>query len=152
MPKSKKKRDELIRELAALLDETGLGEIEVEDEDLRVRVAASLPFAGEALVPSQVSAPGRAAEALEPAAPAEPVIHPGTVKSPMVGTAYLAPEPGADPFVKVGDTVSEGQDLMIIEAMKVLNPISAPKAGKVLEILVTDGQPVEFDEALIIIE
>lgn len=147
MPKSKKKREELIRELAALLDETGLGEIEVEDEDLRVRVTASMSMVGGA--PASIPV---AAAAPEPSAPAEPAIHPGTVNSPMVGTVYLAPEPGADAFVKVGDAVTEGQDLMIIEAMKVLNPIIAPKAGKVLEILVANAQPVEFDEPLIIIE
>jgi acetyl-CoA carboxylase biotin carboxyl carrier protein len=139
-----------IRELAAILHETGLTEIEVEKADVRLRVsrAASAPVI-------HAAAPATAAAGLEsapsPASPS-PASHPGAVPSPMVGTAYLAPSPGAEPFVKKGDRVREGQTLMIIEAMKTMNPIAAPRAGIVKEILVSDSQPVEFGEPLAIIE
>jgi len=124
----------LVRRLADILTETGLSEIEVEHAGLKIRVAKQL-----AAAPAQVTY----------AAPAQ--ARGDAVKSPMVGTVYLQPEPGAEPFVKVGDTVSAGQTLMIIEAMKTMNPIPAPKAGKVVEILVEDGQPVEFGEPLVVI-
>jgi len=136
-----------IRELASILYETGLTEIEVEKGDVRLRVSRA------AAGPVGHAAPPAPAPAESPAAPApSPAAHPGTVPSPMVGTAYLAPTPGADPFVTKGDQVREGQTLMIIEAMKTMNPIAAPRAGVVKEILVSDSQPVEFGEPLAIIE
>ena len=144
-----------IRELADLLSETGLSEIEVETGDLRIRVAretgtvSAVVPAAAAPVAAAPAAPAPAEEAPAPAAPNE---HPGAVKSPMVGTAYLAPEPGAADFVKVGDKVSEGQTLLIVEAMKTMNPIAAPKSGTVSQIIVANEQPVEFDEVLLIIE
>lgn len=145
MVKSKKSRDQLIRELSDLLDETGLTEIEVEDDELRVRVVRSVALAASTTIAASADL-----SADEPAAEAE--VHPGTVVSPMVGTVYLAGEPGAEPFVKVGARVEEGQTLMIIEAMKVMNPIPAPRGGTIKEVLVSDAQPVEFDEPLLIIE
>ena len=146
----------LIRELALLLDETSLTEIEIERAGLRVRVARNVSVA--ASVPVAI-APGAAA----PASSANPVAataaaaadfskHPGVVPSPMVGTAYWASEPGAKPFVEVGTKVSLGQTLLIIEAMKTMNQIPSPRAGTVTQILVEDGQPVEFGEPLVIIE
>ena len=143
-----------IKELAELLSETGLTEIEVETGDMRIKVARQ-DTAVSAVVPQVAAAPAPAEAAPEPkeAAPAPaPADHPGGVKSPMVGTAYLAPEPGSANFVKVGDTVSEGQTILIVEAMKTMNPISAPRAGKVTQILISNEQPVEFDEVLMIIE
>lgn len=143
-----------IKELAELLSETGLTEIEVETGDMRIKVARQ-GAAVSAVVPQVAAAPAAAEAAPEPkeAAPAPaPADHPGGVKSPMVGTAYLAPEPGSANFVKVGDTVSEGQTILIVEAMKTMNPIGAPKSGKVTQILVSNEQPVEFDEVLMIIE
>ena len=143
-----------IKELAELLSETGLTEIEVETGDMRIKVARQ-GTAVSAVVPQVAAAPAAAEAAPEPkeAAPAPaPADHPGGVKSPMVGTAYLAPEPGSANFVKVGDTVSEGQTILIVEAMKTMNPIGAPKSGKVKQILVSNEQPVEFDEVLMIIE
>ena len=141
-----------IKELAELLSETGLTEIEVETGDMRIKVARQ-GTAVSAVVPQVAAAPAPAEAAPEPkeAAPAS-ADHPGGVKSPMVGTAYLAPEPGSANFVKVGDTVSEGQTILIVEAMKTMNPISAPRAGKVTQILISNEQPVEFDEVLMIIE
>src|SRR5579871_4731921 len=126
----------LVRRLAAILNDTGLTEIEVERGDLRIKVARN---AGPAAPPAP-SAPR-----VEPEFEGEPV------KSPMVGTVYLQPEPGAAPFVRVGDTVSEGQTLLIVEAMKTMNPIPAPRSGRILELLVADGQPVEFGEPLAVI-
>ena len=143
-----------IKELAELLSETGLTEIEVETGDMRIKVARQ-GTAVSAVVPQVAAAPAPVEAASEPkeAAPAPaPADHPGGVKSPMVGTAYLAPEPGSANFVKVGDTVSEGQTILIVEAMKTMNPISAPRAGKVTQILISNEQPVEFDEVLMIIE
>ena len=143
-----------IKELAELLSETGLTEIEVETGDMRIKVARQ-GTAVSADVPQVAAAPAPAEAAPEPkeAAPTPaPADHPGGVKSPMVGTAYLAPEPGSANFVKVGDTVSEGQTILIVEAMKTMNPIGAPKSGKVTQILVSNEQPVEFDEVLMIIE
>lgn len=141
-----------IKELAELLSETGLTEIEVEAGDIRIKVARQ-GTAVSAVVPQVAAAPAPVEAAPEPkeAAPA-PADHPGGVKSPMVGTAYLAPEPGSANFVKVGDTVSEGQTILIVEAMKTMNPISATRAGKVTQILISNEQPVEFDEVLMIIE
>lgn len=142
-----------IRELAAILDQTGLTEIEIEKPDVRVRVARSVtagPVAYSA-GPAPAAAPAlpRAA-ANAAAAPVGPPV--GAINSPMVGTVYLSPSPGAEPFVKPGDKVTPGQTLMIIEAMKTMNPIASPKAGIVRQILVRDAQPVEFGEPLIVVE
>ena len=151
-PKSTVDKD-LIRELSALLDETGLSEIEIEQAGLRVRVArggtviAAAPVATPAVVVPQVAPAG-----ITSAAAPDPAKHPGVVASPMVGTAYLAAEPGARPFVDVGTRVQAGQTLLIVEAMKTMNQIPAPRAGTVKQILVEDGQPVEFGEPLMIIE
>lgn len=140
----------LVRQLAELLDETALSEIEVEEGGRKIRVARTMtgvavaaPVAAPVPAPVPVAAPA-------PVAPAGD--HPGTVKSPMVGTAYLTPEPDAAPFVTVGAAVKEGDTLLIIEAMKVMNPIVAPRGGKVTQILVGSGQPVEFDQPLVVIE
>ncbi|HVI31000.1 acetyl-CoA carboxylase biotin carboxyl carrier protein [Phenylobacterium sp.] len=146
----------LVRKLADILTDTGLSEIEVEHGELKIRVAKTLTAAPVhyAAAPAPVAhAPAHAPTAAGPAeaAPAER-IRGDAVNSPMVGTVYLQPQPGADPFVKIGDTVSAGQTLMIVEAMKTMNPIPAPKAGKIVEILVADGQPVEFGEPLAVIE
>lgn len=144
-----------IRELAAILDETGLTEIEIEKGDVRLRVsrAASTPTQSVAAAAAPTAAAPSAPSESAPAAPSlSRASHPGAVPSPMVGTAYLAPSPGAEPFVKKGDQVREGQTLMIIEAMKTMNPIAAPRAGTVADILVSDAQPVEFGEPLVIIE
>lgn len=144
----------LVRELAEMLAETGLTEIEVEDGDRKIRVsrgggiAAPVAYAPAPLAAAP-AAPAAAAPATEAAAPAP--IAAIAVKSPMVGTAYLSPEPGAAPFVKVGDTVKAGDTLLIVEAMKVMNPITAPAAGKVVEVLIETGQPVEFDQPLIVV-
>ncbi len=140
---------DLIRELAALLDETGLTEIEWTRGDRTVRVARGAGPAAAAAVPA-ASTPPPVAEA-EPSA-ADPASHPGAVLSPMVGTAYVAPEPGAAPFVRVGVQVSEGETLLIVEAMKTMNPIPAPRSGTVRRILVSDGVPVEYGEVLMIVE
>ena len=140
----------LIRELALLLDETSLTEIEIERAGLRVRVARNVSIA--ASVPANVQAPASAFPAPAPAAAPDIAKHPGVVPSPMVGTAYWASEPGAKPFIEVGTKVSVGQTLLIIEAMKTMNQIPSPRAGTVTQILVEDGQPVEFGEPLVIIE
>jgi acetyl-CoA carboxylase biotin carboxyl carrier protein len=138
----------LIRELAALLDETHLTEIEIERTGLRVRIArnvsiaAAVPASYHAAAPTAAPAPGAA----------DVSKHPGMVPSPMVGTAYWASEPGAKPFIDVGTKVTVGQTLVIIEAMKTMNQIPSPRAGTVTQILVEDGQPVEFGEPLVIIE
>ena len=143
----------LVRKLADILTETGLSEIEVEHGGLKIRVAKNLvaaPVMQYAPAPAPVAA--AAAPAAAPAAAAAPARAAGDeVKSPMVGTVYLQPNPGSPPFVKVGDTVEAGQTLFIIEAMKTMNPVPAPKAGKVVEVLVEDGTPVEFGEPLAII-
>lgn len=143
----------LVRQLAELLDETALSEIEVEEGGRKIRVARTVTgVAVAAPVAAAAPAPAPAAPPA-PTAPAAPVgDHPGTVRSPMVGTAYLTPEPDAAPFVSVGATVKEGETLLIIEAMKVMNPISAPRGGKIVQILVGSGQPVEFDQPLVVIE
>ena len=139
----------LIRELALLLDETNLTEIEIERAGLRVRVARNISVA--AAMPA-ISQPAATAVAAAPVATADVAKHPGMVPSPMVGTAYWASEPGAKPFIDVGSKVSVGQTLLIIEAMKTMNQIPSPRAGTVTQILVEDGQPVEFGEPLVIIE
>lgn len=140
----------LIRELALLLDETSLTEIEIERSGLRVRVARNVTVS--AAIPTSYQPAPMAAAAAVPAAGSDLAKHPGAVPSPMVGTAYWAPEPGAKPFIDVGTRVSAGQTLLIIEAMKTMNQIPSPRAGTVTQILVEDGQPVEFGEPLVIIE
>lgn len=145
----------LVRELAELLNETGLTEIEVEDNDRKIRVArggvvASAAPAQMVAAPAPAAAPAAAAPA--PTAEAAPSDdHGDAIKSPMVGTAYLAPEPEASNFVAVGDSVKEGDTLLIVEAMKVMNPITADKAGTIKAILIDNGQPVEFDQPLVVI-
>jgi acetyl-CoA carboxylase biotin carboxyl carrier protein len=143
-------RADIVRELAALLEETGLNEIEIEQNGMRVRVARGGASVSMAMAPDP-GAPVKTmpASAPSPEEPATP--HPGTVKSPMVGTVYVAPQPGAAPFVKVGDEVKEGQTLLIVEAMKTMNPIPAPCAGRIIEIFIRDAQPVEFGEPLLVI-
>jgi acetyl-CoA carboxylase biotin carboxyl carrier protein len=141
----------LIRELALLLDETSLTEIEIERAGLRVRVARNISIAASMPANYQPVAAAPAGGAA-PAAAIDLAKHPGVVPSPMVGTAYWAPEPGAMPFIEVGTKVSAGQTLLIIEAMKTMNQIPSPRAGTVTQILVEDGQPVEFGEPLVIIE
>jgi acetyl-CoA carboxylase biotin carboxyl carrier protein len=139
---------EIIRELARLLDETGLTEIEFERDGQRVRVARQVQVVAAS---RGITADMPAAFAAD-AAPLDPAKHPGLVTSPMVGTAYIGPEPGARPFVEVGSRVQAGETLLIIEAMKTMNQIPAPRAGTVIQILIEDGQPVEFGEPLMIIE
>jgi acetyl-CoA carboxylase biotin carboxyl carrier protein len=144
----------LVRELALLLDETSLTEIEIERAGLRLRVArnisvaATMPMAVASAAPAPLAAPMATPAAAAP----DMSKHPGAVTSPMVGTAYWAPEPGAKPFIEVGAKVSVGQTLLIIEAMKTMNQIPSPRAGTVTQILIEDGQPVEFGEPLVIIE
>ena len=145
---------DLVRQLAQLLNENELTEIEVEDGTRRIVVkrevhVAAAPMAAPAM---HAPAPAAAQPAAASSAPASPSAHPGAVKSPMVGTVYLAAEPGSKPFVSAGAHVKDGDTLLIVEAMKVMNPISAPRAGLVREVLVVDGQPVEFDQPLVIIE
>src|SRR5882762_10211551 len=145
----------LIRDLAELLEETGLSEIEIEREGMRVRVARKITFEAPMYAgppAAQPAAAGTAAAAAPAKEAADPSKHPGVVPSPMVGTAYLAPEPTAAPFVEVGTRVTQGQTILIIEAMKTMNHIPAPKAGVVTAIFVGNGQPVEFGEPLAIIE
>ncbi len=139
----------MVRTLADILTETGLSEIEVEQGELKIRVAKTLTAAPVHYAPAAAPAPSASASAAAEAAPK--AIQGDAVKSPMVGTVYLQPSPDAPPFAKVGDTVTAGQTLMIVEAMKTMNPIPAPKAGKIVEILVADGQPVEFGEPLAVI-
>lgn len=147
---------ELVRELASILTDTGLSEIEVSHGDLKLRLARTLTVAASP-APAPVhavvhAAPNVAVAAAEPARSEDLRSHPGAVASPMVGTAYLSPEPGANAFVKLGDQVAEGQTLLIVEAMKTFNPIPAPRAGKVARIIVSDGQPVEYGQPLVILE
>jgi acetyl-CoA carboxylase biotin carboxyl carrier protein len=140
-----------VRELAGLLTETGLTEIEIEHNGARIRVARQV---GQAIVHAAPAAhaPAPAAAATHEAAPAAPKGPPaGAVPSPMVGTVYVSPEPGKPAFVKVGDTVKEGDTLFIVEAMKTMNPITSPRAGKITEICVHDAQPVEFGQTLLVI-
>jgi len=146
----------LVRKLADILTDTGLSEIEVEHGTLKIRVAKTLTAAPVTYAAAQApmaAAPVAAPAAAPVAAEAPAAVRRGEeIKSPMVGTVYLQPQPESPAFVKVGDSVAAGQTLMIIEAMKTMNPIPAPRAGKVVEILVGDGQPVEFGEALVLIE
>jgi acetyl-CoA carboxylase biotin carboxyl carrier protein len=146
MPKVPVIDHEMIRDLARLLDETGLTEIAIERDGVSIRVArhsaAAATWARAAELPVAVTS----------VAPIDPTRHPGVVASPMVGTAYLGPEPGGRPFVEVGTPVKVGQTLMIIEAMKTMNQIPAPRSGTVIQILVEDGRPVEYGEPLMIIE
>jgi acetyl-CoA carboxylase biotin carboxyl carrier protein len=146
----------LVRKLADILNATELTEIEVERGDLKIRVARQTNMVAHAApmaaAPGPMAAPqAAAAPAPAPAAAAAPA-RGEPVKSPMVGTVYLQPQPGSDPFIKVGDKVAAGQTLLIVEAMKTMNPIPAPRAGTVLEILVEDSQPVEFGEPLVVLE
>ncbi|HWU00006.1 MAG TPA: acetyl-CoA carboxylase biotin carboxyl carrier protein [Terriglobales bacterium] len=140
--------DALVRKLAKLLQETGLTEIEYENSGQRIRVNSSVTAVA---APVAVAAPAAAVAAAAPAPAKSDAPAAGTLTSPMVGTAYMAPEPGANPFVKVGDRVSKGQTVLIIEAMKVMNPIQAPNAGTVTAVYTQDGQPVEFGEPLLVI-
>lgn len=145
---------DLIRALAALLKETELSEIEIEQEGFRIRVSRNARAPAEIAYaePAKAVAPPPS-ETPEPAKSlADPARHPGCVPSPMVGTAYRAPEPNAKPFVEVGDHVRAGQAILIVEAMKHMNEVTAPRAGRVVEILVEDGQPVEYGQPLMIIE
>ncbi len=143
----------LIETLALLLQRTGLTEIEISEGDARIRVAREPDH-----VVAQVPAAPRPATAAAPPPDAAPApaaakeAHPGAIHAPMVGTVYLTPEPGASPFVSVGDEVHEGQTLLIIEAMKVMNPIRAPRSGRLLQLAVGSGDPVEYGELLMIIE
>ncbi len=154
-PKSSLVDRDLIRELTELLDETGLTEIEIEQDGKRVRVARNV--AGPAAVAAAPAVTPLAGQPLAQMADAGPMPldvakHPGVVTSPMVGTAYSAPEPGARPFIEIGSKVKAGDTLLIVEAMKTMNQIPAPRAGTVTQILFEDGQPVEFGEPLLIIE
>jgi len=147
----------LVKALADILDDAGLAELEYETADLSVRlsrVSGAAPVAPVAAVATPAApAPAPAAAAPAPAAEsADAASHPGAVTSPMVGTVYVAPEPDAPSFVSVGDAVKKGQTILIVEAMKVMNPITAPADGKVTQILVQNGQPVEFGETLVVIE
>ncbi len=147
----------LIRELAEILNETDLNEIELKKGDLKIRVSkgsTTVMAANYAAAPSPAAAPQAASPSIETVPsekPSDAGSHPGAVKSPMVGTAYVRPSPDADAFVSPGDSVKEGDTIMLVEAMKTFNPITAPKSGKISEILVEDAQPVEFGEALFII-
>jgi acetyl-CoA carboxylase biotin carboxyl carrier protein len=146
--------DDLVRQLAKLLDETGLTEIEFGEGKWHLRVSKAISAAAS-VVPAAAAAAAVVAASERPAGPAtadEAARHPGAVTSPMVGTVYVAPEPGANPFVKVGDTVAEGQTMLLIEAMKTMNPIRAPRAGKVTQIFITNAAPVEYGEVLLILE
>jgi acetyl-CoA carboxylase biotin carboxyl carrier protein len=142
---------DLIHELTRLLDETGLTEIEIEQDGRRVRVARNAAISAAPAAVRLEVAPTPAISEIE-AKPLDPAKHPGVVISPMVGTAYAAPEPGAKPFIDIGSTVKAGDTLLIVEAMKTMNQIPAPRAGTVIQILFEDGQPVEFGEPLVIIE
>ena len=145
---------DLVKKLAEMLDENDLSEIEVEDNGRRIVVKRKLAVAAAPAVHAPAAAAPPAAPAPAPAAPTEQnaASHPGAVKSPMVGTVYLSGEPGSPPCVAVGARVAEGDTLLIIEAMKVMNPIAAPRAGVVRQILVQDAQPVEYEQPLAIIE
>ena len=151
---------DLVRELAHILRDSGLSEIEVSQGETRLRLTRAVAPAPMAAAPSVMAAPPPMVPHAPPAAPPiepearneDPRNHPGAVHSPMVGTVYLSPEPGAPGFVKIGDSVTEGQTLLMVEAMKTFNPIPAPRAGRVARMLVGDGQPVEFGQPLVILE
>ena len=156
-PNAIEEKIRLVRELAQVMEDKGLVEIDLEDESVSVHLSktgsmmpAQMPMQMPAQMPTQMPAPAASAPAATESAPASAPEH--AMTSPMVGTVYLSPEPGAAVFVKTGDTVKPGQTLLIIEAMKVMNPITATAAGVVCQILVDDGQPVEFGEPLIVIE
>jgi acetyl-CoA carboxylase biotin carboxyl carrier protein len=144
---------QLVRDLAALLDDTNLTEIEVEDGDRKIRVARKAGAVAPAYVAAPAPVAAAPAAAAPAAAPAEAALPSGmTVRSPIVGTAYLAAEPGAPAFAAVGSTVKQGDTVLIVEAMKVMNAITAPTSGTVKAVLVDNGQPVEYDQPLIVIE
>jgi acetyl-CoA carboxylase biotin carboxyl carrier protein len=147
-PKAPIVDSDLIRELTKLLEETGLTEIEIEQDGQRVRVARN----AAAPAPAAPRAVAVLQPVVESAAAIDPSKHPGVVISPMVGTAYAAPEPGAKPFIEIGTQVKASDTLLVVEAMKTMNQIPAPRAGTVIQILFEDGQPVEFGEPLVIIE
>ena len=147
---SSKSETKLVKELADILDASGLAEIEYETEAVSIRLSRVTGAMPVAAVAPPVAAPAAAPVAEAPSA--NPASHPGAVTSPMVGTVYTSPEPDAPAFISEGDTVKAGQTLFIVEAMKVMNPITAPKAGKISTILVQNAQPVEFGEALVIVE
>lgn len=155
-PKSFSAETKFVKELTAILDESNLTELEFETEDISVRLARGTTIAAApAMMPAApAAAPVAAPAEAAPSAPAasDASAHPGAVKSPMVGTVYLAPEPDAPDFVKEGDQVKKGQTLFIVEAMKVMNPITAPADGKLTRVLVDNAQPIEFDQPLAIIE
>lgn len=148
--------EKAIRKLAELLDETGLNEIEVAEGEQMIRVnkGGTMIAGGAVQAPLVMPSDPTVPQAANTDAPSTTAVadHPGAVTSPMVGTAYMASEPGAPPFVKKGDSVSEGDTLIIIEAMKVMNPIKAPKGGTVTQVIVENGQPVEFGDVLMVIE
>jgi acetyl-CoA carboxylase biotin carboxyl carrier protein len=150
MPKSPFIDHEVIRELARLLEETGLSEIAIEQDGVSIHVARN--FVADASRTRQAEIPAALPGAAVTLPSLDPAQHPGLVASPMVGTAYRAPEPGARPFVDVGSRVKAGETLVIIEAMKTMNQIPAPRSGTVIQVLVEDGQPVEYGEPLMIIE
>ncbi len=141
----------LVRELAELLNETGLTEIEVEDDDRKIRVARGGVVSATVASAAPMVAPAPAPVAAPTAPEMAPAANADALKSPMVGTVYLAAEPGKPNFIKIGDTVSEGDTLLIVEAMKVMNPITADKAGEIKAILVDNAQPVEYDQPLVVI-
>jgi acetyl-CoA carboxylase biotin carboxyl carrier protein len=141
----------IIRDLADLLNETGLSEIEIEKDGLKVRVARSLTITASHVAAAPVTT-SAAASSSAPATAMDPAKHPGAVKSPMVGTAYRSPEPSAAPFIEIGSRVQQGDTLLIIEAMKTMNQIPAPRSGTVTAVFFENGQPVEFGEVLAVIE
>lgn len=141
---------ELISELADLMAKKDLAEVEIEEDDCKLRITRAI--AGTAAATPAITAAAAPAPSTGGAGVTESAAHPGAVTSPMVGTVYLSPQPGSPVFVKVGDSVKEGQTLLIIEAMKVMNPIPAPRTGTVGQILISDSQPVEFGEPLMVIE
>ena len=149
MPKTPAIDHDVIRDLAKLLDETGLTEIEFGRDGLSIRVARNI---GASVARTRSAEVSVAASPVSAAAPPDPSQHPGVINSPMVGTAYLGPAPGARPFVDVGNQVKAGDPLLIIEAMKTMNQIPAPRSGTVVQILVADGQPVEYGQPLVIVE
>jgi acetyl-CoA carboxylase biotin carboxyl carrier protein len=147
----------LVRELADVLNDTGLSEIEVERGDLRIRLTKSAPAAAAIALPPPILAAAPLAVPAPAAAPVSTAVAPppppagDTVKSPMVGTVYMQAQPGSAPFARVGDRVDEGQTLLLVEAMKTMNPIAAPRAGVIVAFMVSDGQPVEYGEPLVVI-
>ena len=152
-PTSTRSETKLVQELADILDRAGLAELEYETEAVAIRLSrVSNTAPAVAMAPAYATSLSAASAPAEPAAPANPADHQGAVTAPMVGTVYTAPEPGAAEFVTEGDMVKAGQTLFIVEAMKVMNPITAPAAGKVTKIFVQNAQPIEFGEALAIIE